>query len=930
MPELIGRRAECSALNELIRAVHAGESRALVVHGDPGVGKTALLEYVAVQALGCRIARSGGVQSEMDLPFAGLHQLCAPLLNRLDRVPRPQREALRTVFGISDGPTPNGFQVGLAVLSLLSSVAEEQPLICVVDDHQWLDTASALALAFVARRLGSESLGLVIATRDIWAGLSGLPGLEVRGLPTDAAEALLDRALNGPVDARIRHQIVAETGGNPLALIELPRGLTPTELAGGFGLPGATPLSHSIEESFGRRAKALPRKARELLLIAASEPSGDPALLWRAAAMLDIRADAITPAVEQDLVELGIRVRFSHPLARSAVYRSASEEERRQAHSALADATDPDLDPDRRAWHRAQAAVGPDEDVAAALEHSSERARSRGGFAAAAAFLRRAASLTLDPAARVTRALVAAEIHIQAGTLDPVLDLLAMAEAGPLNEFQSAQADLIRARLGFLTKRGSDSPTLLMKAASRLARVDPELSRATFLDAVAAATYFNAGDSDADNRDARPVAHLWTIASAAAMAPPTVDARAHDLLLDGTVAVLNDGYAAGLPLLREGVRTYGDGMTAERQLHWLWFACTTAMRIWDDEGWDALSTRHVQLARDLGSLSELPRALDVRSLLCLFFGNLTEANRLTHEARTIEDATGTTLTPYGSLALAAFRGDTSAERSLCETVSSGMREYEDRASTVADWARAVLYNGSGRYADALAAARRATEFDAGPISLLWPHVELIEAAVRTGDIGLAEKVLDRLSGTTAVAGSDWALGAQFRSAALLAADCEAEELYQDSISHFGRTNLRVDHARAYLLYGEWLRRQRRLNEARESLNTAYTMFETMGVMAFAERAGRELKAAGGGGVRRRAQASRHDELTAQEANIARMARVGLSNSEIAARLFISSHTVQYHLGKVFLKLGIKSRSQLEMALPEDSDGSPIPPAGRRP
>lgn len=913
--ELIGRRAECAVLDQLIGAVRSGESRALVVHGEPGMGKTALLEYVAVQALGCRVARSGGVQSEMDLPFAALHQLCAPLLNRLDRVPGPQREALRTAFGISDGPAPNGFQVGLAVLSLLSSVAEEQPLICVIDDHQWLDTASALALAFVARRLGTESVGLVIATRDVRAGLSGVPDLEVRGLPTAAAEALLESALSGPVDARIRHQIVAETGGNPLALIELPRGLTPTELAGGFGLPGAMSLSHSIEESFGRRAKALPGEARQLLLIAASEPSGDPALLWRAAASLGIRADAITPAVEQDLVELGIRVRFSHPLARSAVYRSASEEERQQAHRALADATDPDLDPDRRAWHRAQAAVGPNEDVAAALEHSAARARSRGGFAAAAAFLRRAAVLTRDPALRVTRALAASEIHIKAGTLDPVPDLLAMAEAGPLDELQRAQIDLVRAQLGFITNRGSDSPALLVKAAARLAPVDAELSRTTYLDAVAAATYFNAGKRHTDNDDARPAAHLWTIARAATAAPPAVEARSPDLLLDGTVAALNDGYAAGLPLLRKGLSTYGAGMTAERELHWLWFTSTTAMRIWDDERWDAMSARHVQLARDLGSLSELPRALDIRSVLCLFSGDLTEAARLTHEAQTIEDATGTTLTPYGVLGLAAFRGDTAAEQYLGETVSAGMSQYEDGASTAADWARAVLYNGAGRYAEALAAARRATSFDAGPVSLLWPHVELVEAAVRTGEAGLAEEAFGRLSPTTGVAGSDWALGAQSRSAALLSAGCEAETLYQDSISHFSRTSFRVDLARAHLLYGEWLRRERRLNEAREPLNTAYKMFDTMGVMSFAERAGRELKAAGGG-VRRRARAGRHDELTAQEGHIARMAKDGLSNSEIAARLFISTHTVQYHLRKVFLKLGITSRSQLETALPD--------------
>ncbi|MFI5610354.1 ATP-binding protein [Amycolatopsis sp. NPDC051903] len=913
--ELIGRRAECAVLDQLISAVRSGESRALVVHGEPGVGKTALLDYVAAQALGCRVLRSNGVQVEMDLPFARLHQLCAPMLDRLDRVPGPQRAALRTAFGISEGPTPNVFHVGLAVLSLLSSVAEEQPLICVIDDHQWLDTASASALAFVARRIGGESVGLVVATRDIGADLGGLPGLPVRGLPVGESQALLETALSGPVDARIRHQIVVETGGNPLALLELPRGLTPTELAGGFGLPGAMSLSGSIEESFARRAGALPEAAKQLLLVASSEPSGDPALLWRAAAWLDIEADSITPAVEEGLVELGIRVRFRHPLVRSAVYRSASAEARQQAHRALAEATDPELDPDRRAWHRAQAVIGPDEDVAAALECSAARARMRGGFAAASAFLRRATTLTHEPSLRVARALAAAEMHLKAGALDPIPDLVAMAEAGPLSEFQRAQIDLIRAQLGFLTNRGSDSPPLLLKAARRLAPIDAALSRETYLDAVAAATYFDAGS--AASNSTRPVAHLWSIARAAAAAPQAVEMRASDLLLAGTVAALTDGYAAGLPMLRRGLAEYGTGLTAGRELQRLWFTSTTAMRIWDDERWDALSSRHVQLARDLGSLSELPRALDIRTLQCVFSGDLTEAARLTHEARAIEDVTGTVLAPYGVLGVAAFRGDAAAEKHLRQTtMPGGSRAGDAVESTAAEWARAVLCNGLGRYRDALDAARRAVSFDAGPVSLLWPHVELVEAAVRGGELETAQDAYRRLAETTSAVGSDWALGIQFRSAALLTGGGEAEELYRTSISHLSRTNLRVDLARAYLVFGEWLRREQRLNEAREPLDTAYQMLDTMGVLAFAERAYREVKAAGGG-VRRRVRASRHDELTAQESHIARMARDGLSNSEIAARLLISAHTVNYHLRKVFVKLGITSRSQLEAALPDE-------------
>jgi AAA ATPase domain len=452
--ELTGREAERRVLGQLVEAVGAGESRALVVHGEPGVGKTALLEYLGGSAPGCRIERAAGVQSEMELAFAGLHQLCAPMLDRLEAVPVPQREALRTAFGMSAGPAADRFLVGLAVLSLMSAVAERQRLICLVDDGQWLDDASRTVLAFVARRLGAESVGLVLATRVAGGDLAGLPELEVGGLGEADARALLDAALPGPIDARVRDQIVAETRGNPLALLELPRGLTVAELAGGFGLPAVAPLAGRIEESFGRRVGALPHQTRRLLLLAAADPSGDPALVWRAAARLGVNAEAAALAAEAGLAELGTRVRFRHPLARSAAYRFGSAQERRKAHGALAEVTDPQLDPDRRAWHRAQAAPGPDEDVAAELERSAGRARARGGLAAAAAFLERAATLTLDPSLRAGRALAAAQAQVQAGAYDPARDLLAVAETGPLGEFEHARADLVRAWLAFATGRG--------------------------------------------------------------------------------------------------------------------------------------------------------------------------------------------------------------------------------------------------------------------------------------------------------------------------------------------------------------------------------------------------------------------------------------------------------------------------------------------
>ena len=520
MTELTGRRAECVVLDRLMAAVRTGESRALVVHGEPGVGKTALLQYLAGQASGCRVAPAGGVQSEMELAFAVLHQLCAPMLDRLERLPAPQRDALRTAFGLSAGPAPDRFLIGLAALGLLSEVAGDRPLVCIVDDEQWLDSASAQVLAFVARRLGAESVGLVFGARVPTGDLAGLPELVVRGLREDDARALLDSALTGPMDRRVRDQVIAEAHGNPLALLELPRGGTAAELAGGFGLPGTISLSGSIEESFRRRIEALPAGTRRLLLLAAADPTGDPALVRRAARRLGVGAEAAGPAVEAGLAEFGVRVRFRHPLVRSVVYRSAPGQERQLAHAALAEVSDPELDPDRRAWHRAQAAPGPDEDVAGELERSAGRAQARGGLAAAAAFLERAVMLTPDPARRAGRALAAANTKVQAGAFDAAQDLLAAAGAGPLSEFEQARVDLLRAQLAFVTNRGGDAPLLLVKAARRLEPVDAGLARATYLDALTASTL--AG------RLARPGGHTLEVARAASAAPrpPGEPARA--------------------------------------------------------------------------------------------------------------------------------------------------------------------------------------------------------------------------------------------------------------------------------------------------------------------------------------------------------------------------------------------------------------------
>jgi DNA-binding CsgD family transcriptional regulator len=900
---LLGRHSESTTLDRLLEAVRAGESRALVIRGEPGVGKTALLEYVAGRATGCRVAQAAGVQAEMELAFAGLHQLCAPMLDRLERLPGPQRDALGSAFGLAAGRAPDRFLVGLAVLSLLAEVSEERPLICLVDDAQWLDRASAQALAFVARRLVAESVGVIFAVRTGGEEreLPGLPELVVGGLSDRDARALL--AIRGPFDERVRDRIVAEAGGNPLALLELPRAITPAELAGGFGRPDAPGLAGRIEESFRRRLDSLPAQTRCLLLIAAAEPVGDPVLLWRGAEHLGIGADAATWATAAGLFELGARVRFRHPLVRSAIYRAASAQERRTVHGALAQATDPEVDPDRHAWHRAQAAPGPDEDIAAELEQSAGRAQARGGLAAAAAFLERAAALTPDPTRRVGRALAAARAKHQAGAPDAALSLLANAEAGPLDELQRARAALLRAQIAFAMSRGSDAPPLLLNAAKRLEPLDVRLARETYLDALIAAV---SAHRLASGGGALEVAQAARAAGYARCTPQP--ASAPELLLNGWVLLITEGYAAGTPTLERALSAFrsGESISKEEEIRWLWFACHTAYELWDDETWHELSIRQVQLARAAGALAELPVALNSLAGASLFAGDFAAAVAQVEEAEAVTEVTGNRLAPYGRLLLAAAQGREAAASDLIESSKDEVvRRGEGLGLAAINWAAALYYNGLGRYADALAAARQASEH---PRDMARVLPELIEAATRSGNPEDAADALKRLSETTRASGSDWGLGIEARSSALVSEGEAAERLYREAIDRLGRTRMRVELARAHLLYGESLRRQRRRLDAREHLHTAHEMFTAMGIEAFADRAARELLTTGETARKRTAETA--GDLTAQEAQIARLARDGLSNPEIGARLFISPRTVEYHLHKVYGKLDITSRNEL--------------------
>jgi DNA-binding CsgD family transcriptional regulator len=907
---LQGRRSECGTLDRLLAGVRAGRSEVLVLRGESGVGKSALLDYMVEQASGCRVARAVGVQSEMELAFAGLHQLCGSMLDWLERLPAPQRDALDVAFGLRGGEPPDRFRVGLAVLNLLSEVADERPLVCVVDDAQWLDRASAQVLGFVARRLMAESVGLVLAVLESGGELAGLPELVVDGLGDDDARALLGSVITGPLDERVRDRIVAETRGNPLALLELPRGVSPAKLAGGFGFPDALPVPGRIEDSFLRRLAALPADTRRLLLVAAAEPVGEPVLVWRAAERLGIGSEAAAPAAAAGLLEFGTRVRFRHPLVRSAVYRAASPEDRQAAHRALAEATDPELDPDHRAWHLAQAAPGPDEDVAAELERSAGRAQARGGMAAAAAFLERAAALTLDPARRAARALAAAQAKHQAGAPGAALGLLATAQAGPLDELQRARVDLLRAQVAFASSRGSDAPPLLLEAAKRLEPLDLRLARETYLDALWAATFAGRLSSGGG---------LLEVAEAARAAPPSEPPRLADLLLDGLAVLITEGYAAGAPILRRVLSRFrSEHGFKEEEIRWLHFACRTAADLWDDESWHVLATRDVQLAREAGALNELPIALNTRIGVHLGAGELVAAASLIEEAEAVTEATGSQLAPYGALGLAAWQGREAEASKLFDASSNEVvQRGEGVGLTAIQWANAVLYNGLGRYEDALAAAEQAGEQPEELLFSTWGLAELIEAATRSGKSDRAAEALPRLSEITRASGTEWALGIEARSRALLSESESAEELYREAIERLGRTRVRVELARAHLLYGEWLRREHRRLDAREQLHIAHEMLMAMGIEAFAQRAARELLATGETARKRTQETS--DQLTAREAQIARLAGDGLSNPEIAARLFLSPRTVEYHLTKIFAKLDIQSRHELQRVLSQPAD-----------
>ena len=903
---LRGRTDECALLDDLVSALRTGGSRSLVLRGEAGIGKTALLRYLVESASDLTVVRAVGVESEMELGYASLHQLCGPLLDRLESLPVPQHEALDVVFGLRAGAAPDRFLVALATLSLLSEVAVEGPLLCVVDDAHWLDQSSALTLAFVARRLAAEPVGLVFAARDGGDQLGDLPDLEVGGLRNGDARELLSSAVRFRLDEQVRDRIVAETSGNPLALLELPRGLSAAELAG-FGTAVVSPLPSQIEESFRRHIAVLPKETRRLLLTAAADPLGEPTLVWRAARLQGIGTEAAAPAIEAGLCEFAVHIRFRHPLVRAAAYSAGSPDEQRRAHAALAEATDAEADPDRRAWHRALASAGPDDDAADELERGAVRARTRGGQAAAAAFLERSAALTLNPGRRAERALAAADAEYLAGSGEDALRLAAVAERGPLDELDRARVDVLRGRVAMMQRRTADAPPLLLAAARRLQRLDLRRARETYRDAYIAAIYAGrfAGDTGLPA----------TAAAARSTAPSVQPPEVTDELIDAAALLIDAGWAAGATRAQRALADFGvASISGEVDLQWMFFATRIfPIYLWDAEAWGALSGRFVERVRDAGALALLPMALATRVGWELFVGDLTTAAALVAEQDTVQDAIGGDSSPGSRLALAAYRGrETEMKQLDAATTRHAVARGDGQWVAMLHFSTAVLCNGLGRYVEALRAASQGAACPSDLHVSNWALSELVEAAVRSGQPEVATDALVRLEEMGDACGTNWVLGVESRARALVADPADAEDLYRNAIELLGRTPLRTELARAHLLYGEWLRRGGRRLDARVQLRVAYDQLKSIGMDAFAERARRELLATGENARKRTVQT--RDDLTAQERQIAQLARDGLSNPEIGARLFLSSRTVEWHLRKVFGKLGIHSRYELAGAL----------------
>ncbi len=915
---LHGRQTECAALDGVLHRVRGGRSAVLVLRGEAGIGKTALLRYVTDQAAGFTVARCMGVESEMELAFSGLHDLCAPLLSCLDALIEPQRKALSVALGLASGERPETFQVALAALNLLAQAGEERPLLCVVDDVQWLDQATAAVLGFVGRRLLAERVGMVFAARTAEPSaedpLAGMPTVRLSGLAEQPARALLASVTAARVDESVRRRIVEEAHGNPLALLELGA----VDFAGGFAMPDTASVPRRIQDQFLTRLRRLPRQTQRLMLLAAADPVGDPGLLQRAAETMGLDLRAAEMAVDAGLLEMGAGVWFRHPLLRSAVYQSAGAEQRRAAHAALAEATDPQRDPDRRAWHRAYAAGAADEDVAAELIGSADRAQRRGGVAAAAAFWERAVALTPDPNRRAERALVAAEAKYAAGDFVATEKMLVAADVGALDQQGHARLERLRTQIDcglqvvFVLNRGRDAPLLLLQAAGRLQPLNVILALETLLEAMVAGMY--AGRLAVGGG-------LTDVARAVEALPLGSGPLPHPLLLMRGLAVRAlDGYVAAAPMLKEALRLYrAEPREMNAVCHPYYFV---AAELWDDEAWFDIANAQVQLARASGTLSWLPICIGWLSGFHVWVGEFAQAEALIAEHESIDPGISERVLEYSSVLLAACRGDLSRATELIDkTVASARRRGEGWALTYVDYARSVLYNGLSDYERAAEAAHNAVVADEVAHSG-WALPELVEAAARSGQPERAAAACERLAAVAAASGTDGARGAAALARALVMDSDSAENHYREAIQLLSGTRMASHLARARLCYGEWLRQADRRADAATQLRAAFDAFAAMGAKAFAERARRELEATG---EEVRSDRDGADaELTPQEHQIAQLARTRRTNPEIGAELYLSARTVEWHLQNIFTKLGISSRHQLDAALTRR--GNPLPAA----
>lgn len=909
---LLGRKQEQQALTELLTVAREGRSGVLVLRGEAGIGKTSLLRYTLARASGFRTVRIAGAESEMELAYAGLHQLCAPLMGRLDRLPGPQQRALQVALGLAAGDTPDRLIVGLAVLTLLSEASRERPTICVVDDAQWVDAESLLALAFVARRLLADPIVMLFAAcqRREDRILSDLPELTVRGLGDHDARDLLTATVPGGLDERVRDNIVAESQGNPLALMELHRVLSPAELAGGFGLAEASQLTSRLERAFGRQLADLPAETKTVLLIAASDPTGEPRWLAAAVDRLGIADEAVEAAQATDLVSIGGRIRFRHPLVRSSIYRGASLSERRRVHRALAEVVDGPTADEHRAWHLGHAATAPDERIAGQLEQSAHRARARSGVAAAAAFLEFAVELTPDPERRARRTLAAAEAKLDAGAPEAASKLLFLAQDTTTDELLSARIGVLRARSACPSGRGGDTTQLMLATARRLERLDPELCQEAYLEALIAAIL--AG------RLARgPDTAAAAVAAAARQAPAVGERpRLIDLLLDAVVSRVVDGYTAAAPRLRAALDEFLRADAADRvDVRWYDVATRIALDLFDHEAFDLIAARQLELLRGAGLLAQLPTGLGALAAADVFDGRPAAAAAHLSEAEAITAAIAGPNWRRSDPLVAAYQGQEKRCRDIVAATVNGEAVEHGQGFSIAAglFALAVLSNSLAQYTEALTACESALQYD-DPGICGYVLVEMVEAATRSGDVPTATEAVERLVERTDAAATSTALGLAARSRALLTEGEAAEAEYLLAIEHLEKSPAVVFLARAHLVYGEWLRRQGRRVDARAALRTALEMFTAMGADGFAERAAREVEATGERVSKRSGDIV--NGLTAQEHFISRLARDGQSNSEIAAQLFISPRTVEWHMSKIFTKLGVTSRRELrKMELP---------------